>query len=132
VHGPKTKHPLHLKGGLLLKINNFEPMVLPLEIDCELPRISHGKQLFSSDNGINVLKVSARKNFKISPLQFRNHSPFSLSFEVELAGPNSEFVVHQAYNLTTQANVNTLAHSCFNVNLNLIINDDFEGKLPET
>jgi len=47
VQAPDTKQPLHLKGGLVLKINDFEPFVLPIEISCEFPRISCAKELFS-------------------------------------------------------------------------------------
>ena len=38
----------------------------------------------------------------------------------------------QAYRLQAQTAVNTLGSSSFSINLQLMVNEDFEGKLPET
>jgi hypothetical protein len=133
VTGPETKQPMQLKGSIALQLNRFEPVTLPIEMNCEIPRITNGKELFSANNGINVLKIPVRKNVKIAPLQFKNHSQTSLSMEVELVGPPSgDLTEQQAYRLQAQTAVNTLGSSSFSINLQLMVNEDFEGKLPET
>jgi hypothetical protein len=54
--------------------------LLQLKVKCDIPKIIHGKELFSSVSGINVLKMPVRKNTKVSPLQFKNQSPYSIAF----------------------------------------------------
>ena len=85
VTGPETKQPMQLKGSIALQLNRFEPMTLPIEMNCEIPRITNGKELFSANNGINVLKIPVRKNVKRAPLQFKNHSQTSLSWKWSLS-----------------------------------------------
>jgi hypothetical protein len=38
----------------------------------------------------------------------------------------------EAYDLVPQGSVNCLANSPFQINMQFVINDDFEGELPET
>lgn len=130
VEAPTIKETVVLKGGIILQLANLDPIVLPLEMTCEFPRISNAKELYSESSGMNVLKVPVPKNTKISPLQFKNQSANSISFEVELASLSTEPSVEEAYNLTVQRNVNTLANSPFTIQLNLTTNEDFEGELP--
>jgi hypothetical protein len=53
---------------------------LELKVKCDIPKITNGKELFSSVNELNVLKIPVRKSTKISPLIFKNHSPYSIPF----------------------------------------------------
>lgn len=127
---PRATSQTILSGTLSVQLESTHPLVIPITATADLPQISTHKELFSVRDNMNVINLPARKNGRIPPLLFRNHSHFSFSLEVE-ACSNEDFS-ERAYDIVSQNTVSCLANSQFTVNLQLRLNSNYEGPIPDT
>ena len=126
---PPVKENYKISGVLEVKLENMEPILLPMVSNAEIPEIQSIKELVKVDEGCRVIRIPAKKNqVRLPPVPFKNLSSFNFSIEVEAI--SNENFSERAYDVVTQNFANCQASSPFFVNMQLKENLNFRGPLP--